>query len=103
VRYSVILTAEAEEDLRRIEEFLIELARKHGDYNLPERAMNAITDEMRILKTNPYTCRKAGEYTFERELIIPFGGSGFVALFEVISENEVAVMAVRHQTEEDYH
>jgi hypothetical protein len=38
-----------------------------------------------------------------RELIIRFGGSGYVALFEVVKGVEVVVCAVRHQLEEDYH
>lgn len=37
-----------------------------------------------------------------RELIIPFGSAGYVALFEVDSDKTVSVLAVRHQLEEDY-
>jgi hypothetical protein len=32
----------------------------------------------------------------------PFGGSGYVALFEIMSDHEVAVSALRHQREDDY-
>jgi hypothetical protein len=35
--------------------------------------------------------------------VIPFGGSGYVALFEILSAHEVAVSAIRHQREDDYH
>ncbi len=70
---------------------------------LPMRATDAIRHEMRILQTNPYTCRKVGTNPLERELAIPFGGSGYVALFEIVSEHEVAVSAIRHQREDDYH
>jgi hypothetical protein len=35
--------------------------------------------------------------------MMPFCGSGYVALLEVVSEAEVAVAAVRHQREDDYH
>jgi plasmid stabilization system protein ParE len=103
VSFSVRLTREALEDLQRLEEFLVELASKHGDYDLPVRAIEAIRREFRILETNPYTCRKAGSNPLERELVIPFGGSGYVALFEITSEHEVAVSAIRHQREDDYH
>jgi plasmid stabilization system protein ParE len=103
VSFSVRLTREALEDLQRIEEFLVELALQHGDFDLPVRAVDAILREMRILESNPYTCRKAGSNALERELVIPFGGSGYVALFEVISDHEVAVSALRHQREDDYH
>jgi plasmid stabilization system protein ParE len=103
VKFSVRLTLSALEDLQRIEDFLVELALEHGDFDLPVRAMDAIRSEMRILQTNPYTCRMAQDSPFERELIIPFGGSGYVALFEIVSEHEVAVSALRHQREDDYH
>jgi hypothetical protein len=38
-----------------------------------------------------------------RELLIPFGHSGYVALFEIDDARTVTVTAVRHQREEDYH
>ena len=101
--FSVRLTREALEDLQRLEEFLVEIAIQQGDFDLPLRAIDAIRREIRILETNPYTCRKAGRNPLERELVIPFGGSGYVALFEIISEQEVAVSAIRHQREDDYH
>ncbi len=74
-----------------------------GAFDLPLRAVDAIVREIRILATNPYTCRKVGSSPFERELIIPFGGSGYVALFEILGEHEVAVCAIRHQREDDCH
>ena len=101
--FSVRLTREALEDLQRLEEFLVEIAIQHGDFDLPLRAIDAIRQEIRILETTPYTCRKAGSNPLERELVIPFGGSGYVALFEIVSEHEVAVSAIRHQREDDYH
>jgi len=103
VKFSVRLTVAALEDLQRIEDFLVELALEHGDFDLPVRALDAIQGEMQILKTNPYTCRMAQDNPFERELIIPFGGSGYVALFEIVGEGEVVVSALRHQREDDYH
>ena len=103
MRFSVRLTRGALEDLQRLEDFLVEQVLKHGDLDLPVRAVDAIRREMRILETNPYTCRKVGSNPLERELIIPFGASGYVALFEILSDREVAVSAFRHQREDDYH
>jgi len=40
---------------------------------------------------------------FLRELIIPFGASGYVALFEIAEDQTVTILAVRHQRESDYH
>ncbi len=101
--FSVRLTREALEDLRRLEDFLVEQALEHGDFDLPLRAVAAIRRELRILETNPYTCRKVSDRPMERELVIPFGNSGYVAMFEIIGEREVAVGAIRHQREDDYH
>lgn len=101
--FSVRLTREALEDLQRLEEYLVEFAIQHGDFDLPLRAIEGIRREFRILESNPYTCRKVGTNPLERELVIPFGGSGYVALFEILSEDEVVVSAIRHQREDDYH
>ena len=101
--YTVTLTREALEDLLRLEDFLVESALQHGDFDLPRRAIAAIRTEFRILQTNPFTCRIADADRLERELVIPFGASGYVALFRVISEREVVVAAIRHQREDDYH
>ena len=101
--FKVRLTRGARDDLLRLEDFLIELALQRGDLTLPERALDAILREFRILETNPYTCRRASDRPFERELVIPFGGAGYVALFKIIGEQEVAISAIRHQREDDYH
>jgi hypothetical protein len=57
VNFSVRLTREAMEDLQRLEEFLVEQALRHGDFDLPLRAVEAIRKEMRILASNAFTCR----------------------------------------------
>ena len=101
--FSVRLTRGALEDLQRLEDFLVEQALEHGDFDLPVRAVDAIRRETRILETNPYTCRKVGSSPLERELVIPFGASGYVALFEILSDHEVAVSAFRQRREDDYH
>jgi transketolase len=49
------------------------------------------------LKTSPFTCRKAGQSPFLRELIVPFGRSGYVALFEIEDETNVAVLAAARE------
>ena len=75
----------------------------NGDDGKLGGELRAIRTQMRILQTNPFTCRIAEANPYERELIIPFGGSGYVALFEIVSEDEVLVGAIRHQREDDYH
>ncbi len=100
--YTVLLTREAREDLERLEDFLAEMALDLQDFSLPGRAVQAIRNETRVLETNPYTCRKVGSNPLERELVIPFGTSGYVALFQIVSETAVVICALRHQREDDY-
>lgn len=103
--FKVRLTRDAEADLGRLFDFALEreLSRDGGDLTLPEQALAALRAGFATLKTSPFTCRKAGQSPFLRELIIPFGRSGYVALFEIEDASNVVVVAVRHQLEDDYH
>ena len=103
--FRVRLTRGAEADLDRLFDFILEreLERDGGDLVLAEQALTAIRAGFATLGTSPFTCRKAAQSPFLRELIIPFGGTGYVALFEIASETDVVVLAVRHQREDDYH
>jgi plasmid stabilization system protein ParE len=105
VSFKVRLTRNAEADLDQLFDFLLEreLARDGGDLTLPEQAMASLRAGIATLKSSPFTCRKAGQSPFLRELIIPFGRSGYVALFEIEDASNVVVVAVRHQLEDDYH
>ncbi|HWW77954.1 MAG TPA: type II toxin-antitoxin system RelE/ParE family toxin [Steroidobacteraceae bacterium] len=35
--------------------------------------------------------------------MIPFGGAGYVASFEIDDDKTVTILAVRHQREDDYY
>jgi plasmid stabilization system protein ParE len=102
--YTVTLLQEAVEDLRHLEDFAIERELSSGapDWTSPQRALDAIGEGMRLLSWSPYTCRRAELGNGRsRELIVPFVGTGYIVLFEVVGDN-VIVGAVRHQREEDY-
>lgn len=100
--FRVRFTEEARADLKRLYAFVLE--RADGDWTLAERAVDAIDDVLRLLATSPFSCRKAaGGDALLRELVIAFGASGYVALFEIEDPSTVTVLAVRHQREEDYH
>lgn len=99
MEYRVRFTEEALEDLERLYLFLLE-----RDLNAAEDAPSAIETGIRLLEFSPFSCRKARTSNpFLRELIIPFGNAGYVALFEIEPGHVVTVTAVRHQREEDYH
>ncbi len=98
--YKVRLTTEALEDLDRLYDFLVE-----RDQEAAERALIAIERALALLAYSPFSCRKAllQKNPRWREILIPFGHSGYVALFEIDDDHSVTVTAVRHQREEDYH
>jgi len=98
-RYRVRFTPEAENDLLRLYDFLLE-----RNIDAAARALEAIRAAIDLLQFSPFSCRKAAHgHTFLRELVIPFGSSGYVALFEIESTDLINVLAVRHQREEDFH
>ncbi len=103
--FRVRLTRKTEYGLERQFDFVLEreLERDGGDLSQAEQAVASIHAGFATLKTTPFTCRKAGQSPFLRELIIPFGRSGYVALVEIESATEVVVVAVRRQREDDYH
>jgi plasmid stabilization system protein ParE len=105
MRYEVIFSREAAQDLERLFDHILEreLRSPTGDLGIAERAIEAIRHACQLLEHSPFSCRKAGASAFLRELIIPFGGSGYVAMFEVRDSRHVIVGAVRHQREDDYH
>ena len=105
MNFRVRLTRNAEADLERLFDFVLEreLGRADGNLELAEEALAAIRAGVATLKTSPFTCRKAGQSPFLRELIISSGRSGYVALFEIVGMTEVVVCALRHQLEDDYH
>ena len=104
-QYEVIFSHEAAEDLERLFDHILEreLASPSGDLDIAARAIDAIRNACALLQHSPFSCRKVGTSTFLRELIISFGGSGYVALFEIRDASTVIVGAVRHQLESDYH
>lgn len=96
--YKVRFTPEAEDELLRLYDFLLD-----KDPNAAEKALDTIKAAAELLRFSPFSCRKALPGTpFLRELVIPFGSAGYVALFEIESGNVISILAVRHQREDDY-
>ena len=100
--FRVRFTREAELDLVRLYEFV--LSRDGTDWAMAERALEAIRHAISGLARSPFSYRKAsgGDSPFLREVVIPFGSSGYVALFEIEGSDVVTILAVRHQREDDY-
>ncbi len=97
--YRVRYTKAAREDLQRLYKFLLD-----RDLEAARRAREAIGKSIEFLCDFPFSCRKAApDNPFLREVIIPFGSGGYVALFEIEDNETVTILAIRHQREEDYY
>lgn len=102
--FDVRFSAAADDDLSRLFDFLLDRAKTVEDLDLARAAIEAIRSAaLHQLAETPYSFRKAGKSPTRRELIVPFGATGYVALDEIASPSSVVVLAVRHQREEDYH
>ncbi len=85
--YQVRYTAAARADLQRHFAFLI-----------------AHDPSIELLKQFLFTCRKATpENPFLREMVISFGATGYVALFEIENSETITILVIRHQCENDFH
>ncbi|MDE1159435.1 MAG: type II toxin-antitoxin system RelE/ParE family toxin [Neorhizobium sp.] len=97
--YEIRYTDEALEDFDRLYDYLIAY-----DLDLADRAYGAIRNAIRLLEQFPFSCRKAaGGNPLLRELLVPFGSSGYIVLFRIDGSEAVTVAAIRHQREDDYH
>ncbi len=102
--FAVDFSDPAKEDIHRLFEFLLLKATTADDF---ERVQETI-DELRLaievqFARAPFNYRKAGSDPLRRELIVPVGATGYVALYAIQPPSQVLVLAVRHQLEDDYH
>jgi len=105
VKYQVVFSREVEKDIDRLFDFALEreLNSPTGDLEIPTKAIEAIRQACQFLATSPFSCRKAEAGPFARELIVPFGATGYVVFFEIKAAGRVHIGAIRHQRESDYH
>ncbi|WP_022979793.1 type II toxin-antitoxin system RelE/ParE family toxin [Ideonella sp. B508-1] len=102
--YTVIVDPEARTDLLRLYDYLVQRAEYVEDLEVAGRAIEAIEVAMTSLARVPFLFRKAdgSRSSLRRELVVPFGASGYVLKYEIASPQLVVVLAVRHQHEADY-
>ena len=104
-RYRVRVLPEAEQHIERLFDHVVprELESPTGDLQVAFAAMAALRAAFDSLSIMPYSYRKVDDDPFWRELVIPFGRSGYVALFTIREgAGEVWITKVRHQLEDDY-
>lgn len=94
----LIITEAAAQGLDRCREFL---ARKAPGAAM--RAAQVIEQQLSLLETSPDIGRPDEELPQLRELVIPFGDSGYVALYLYDqTSDDLYVLAFRHQKEAGY-
>lgn len=97
--FEVRLTEKARQDVKRLYAYMLD-----WDEEAAARALQAVTSAMTMLEQFPFSCRMAeGGNPLLRELLIPFGSSGYLTLFEITDSKAITILAVRHQREDDYH
>jgi len=84
-------------DVDRLHRFLVE-----KNASAAREAIKAVRTHVNRLAEQPGAGRPAEHMEPEfREWIIPFGGSGYIALYRLDGE-KVVILAVRHQREAGY-
>ncbi|MDQ6971289.1 MAG: type II toxin-antitoxin system RelE/ParE family toxin [Mariprofundaceae bacterium] len=97
--FTLRFTEEAADNLKRLYAFAA-----GNDPVAAEKALETIAKAWELLVEFPFSCRRAeGADAFLRELVISFGDTGYVALFEIENNETVTGLAVRPQREDDYH
>lgn len=92
-------TPAARDDIKRLYAFLLE-----HDIAAARRALATIIKGAELLRWSPYSCRKVEpDNPLLRELLVSFGNSGYVLLYEIRDDTTLTILAVRHQREDDYH
>ena len=97
--YRVRYTRAAREDLQELFARMVTF-----DARAARSARARIAAATDILKQFPFSCRKAqADSPLLRELVVSFGHSGYVMLFEIDDATTVTILAVRHQREDDFY
>ncbi len=102
--FKVEFTPEAEADLNRLFDFLLDRAETVEEAVRAYEAVELIrTVANSHLSRTPYSYRKVGARPTLRELIVPFGAAGYVLRFDIRTPELVLVIGARHQHEQDCH
>lgn len=95
--YIVRWTGKAAAELERAYVFLAEISEEAA-----VGAIKAIREKTLLLEQFPHAGRPADDLEPEyRELLVPFGGAGYVLVYEVLQDS-VYILALKHQKEAGY-
>lgn len=91
----IVLTTIADREMEYCRSFLQE-----KNPRASRRAAQTIEKHLALLMTTPEMGRSVDDLPGLRELVIPFGGSGYIALYRHdIESDTVYILAFRHQKE----
>lgn len=101
--FKVEFTPEADADLDRLFDFLLDGAKTVEDAMRAFEAVEAIrTAANSHLSITPYSYRKVGQRPTLRELIVPFDSCGYILRFDIRTPEWVLVIGARRQREDDF-
>ena len=89
----VIYSDNALDDIDRLYQFLY-----YKNPNAANRAVQVIRRKIDELTVFPYIGKKVKGSNVRRDLIIPFGKTGYIARYRIFSE-ELLILAIKHQLE----
>jgi ParE toxin of type II toxin-antitoxin system, parDE len=102
--YAVEFTQGAEDDLVRLYDDLPDRAETLEEVDVADEAIRVIRQAaLSHPSITPYSYRKVGARPTLRELIVPFGTTGYILRFDIRSPELVLVIGAQHQREEDFH
>jgi plasmid stabilization system protein ParE len=91
----VIATRAAQRDLERLRKFLHE-----KNPQASRRAALAIKEGIKNIALQPEAYRPIENMPYHRELIIEFGGSGYIARYYYQPGGDVLILRIKHQLED---
>ncbi len=94
----LVVTRAARSDLERLRQFL---QKKNPD--AASRAASAIKNAVNGIVDKPDAHRPVPDRMFHREIVIEFGGSGYIARYYYRpGTNEIILLRIKHQLEGDF-
>ncbi len=89
----IIWSREAKADLNRVYDFLAPINLKAA-----KTCLTTIANTLNLLPSNPQMGRPSRLGGYEREVIIGYGGSGYICTYRVF-DNGIIILRVWHQRE----
>jgi len=90
---SIIWSKAAKSDLNRVYQFLAPKNPKAA-----KTCLSTIADTLSLLPANPQMGRPSRLGGYEREIIIGYGGSGYICTYRVF-DSDVIILRIWHQRE----